>query len=388
MAALDQLGQLAEEEGHQQRRDVGAVDVGVGHDDDLVVAQIVRAPVLAGAAAQSRDQVGQLLVAGELVGGGGRDIQDLAAQWQDRLGFAVARLLGRAAGRIALDDEDLGAVAGVARAVGELARQPELPGRRLAADLLFRLAAREPLLGAAGQVLEHGRGRGRMAAQPQLETVAHRILDQSRGFGRDQPLLGLALELRLAQEQGQQHAGAAGSVVRRHRTRAPEADPVGMGAQALQQGGAQASLMGAAQGRGHGVAVPAGVGLLVDRPGDRPFHAGTLIERCFAGERLVDHQLAAIQQRLEEVGESLREMEVLLGRHGRAGIQQGRVAAPANLDAAKQIGLAARHAMQRLGPELGRGSEDLRVRHEAHVVPRRFGAAPAGSSGPSGTPRE
>ena len=40
VAALDQLGHLAVEEGEQQRADVGAVHVGIGHDDDAVVAQL------------------------------------------------------------------------------------------------------------------------------------------------------------------------------------------------------------------------------------------------------------------------------------------------------------------------------------------------------------
>ena len=38
---LDQFGHLAVEEGQQQGADVGAVDVGVGHDDDAVVTQLV-----------------------------------------------------------------------------------------------------------------------------------------------------------------------------------------------------------------------------------------------------------------------------------------------------------------------------------------------------------
>ena len=37
---LDEFGHLAEEESQQQRADVAAVDVGVGHDDDLLVAQL------------------------------------------------------------------------------------------------------------------------------------------------------------------------------------------------------------------------------------------------------------------------------------------------------------------------------------------------------------
>ena len=62
VAALDQLRHLAEEEGQQQRADMGAVDVGVGHDDDLVVAQLVDVElVLADAGAQRGDQRADLL---------------------------------------------------------------------------------------------------------------------------------------------------------------------------------------------------------------------------------------------------------------------------------------------------------------------------------------
>ena len=39
--ALDQLGHLPVEEREQQRADVRAVDVRVGHDDDAVIAQLV-----------------------------------------------------------------------------------------------------------------------------------------------------------------------------------------------------------------------------------------------------------------------------------------------------------------------------------------------------------
>ena len=46
---------------------MGAVDVGVGHDDDLVVAQIVVAVARAGAAAERLHEIGELLVLRELV---------------------------------------------------------------------------------------------------------------------------------------------------------------------------------------------------------------------------------------------------------------------------------------------------------------------------------
>ena len=75
-----------------------AVDIGVGHDDDLLVAQILFVEMRAGAAAERLDQIGELRVLRQLVLAGGGDVQNFAAQRQHGLRAAVARLLGRAAG--------------------------------------------------------------------------------------------------------------------------------------------------------------------------------------------------------------------------------------------------------------------------------------------------
>src|SRR3546814_2133311 len=56
MPVLDDLGHLAIEEGEQQRADVRAVDVGVGHDDDLVIAQFCKVEFVADAGAERLDQ--------------------------------------------------------------------------------------------------------------------------------------------------------------------------------------------------------------------------------------------------------------------------------------------------------------------------------------------
>ena len=94
VAALDQLRHLPVEEREQQRADVRAVDVRVGHDDDAVIAQLVGVVlVLAEAGAERRDQRDDLLRAHELVEARALDVEDLAAQRQDRLELAVAALL-------------------------------------------------------------------------------------------------------------------------------------------------------------------------------------------------------------------------------------------------------------------------------------------------------
>jgi hypothetical protein len=85
-----------------------AVDVGVGHNDDPVVTQRVGIAVLAAAAAEREDEVGDLGVGADLVVAGAGDVQNFAADRQDRLGLAVARVLGAAAGAVAFDDKQLG----------------------------------------------------------------------------------------------------------------------------------------------------------------------------------------------------------------------------------------------------------------------------------------
>src|SRR3546814_11625667 len=89
MAALDQLRHLPEEEGEQERADVAAVHIGVGHDDDLVVAQLIDVELVAtDAGAERRYQSTDLLRRQHLVEARPPDIQDFAAQ---QLGGASGR---------------------------------------------------------------------------------------------------------------------------------------------------------------------------------------------------------------------------------------------------------------------------------------------------------
>jgi hypothetical protein len=109
VAALHELAHLPVEEREQQRADVAAVDVGVGHQDDLVVARLLGVElILADAGAEGGDQRRDLLRRQHLVEAGLLDVQDLAAQGQDGLGATVAAALGRATGRVTLDDVQLG----------------------------------------------------------------------------------------------------------------------------------------------------------------------------------------------------------------------------------------------------------------------------------------
>ena len=147
------------------------VDIGVGHDDDAAITQIIQLEILARAHAQRQREVRQLLIGAELFGAGAGDVQDLAAEREHRLGLAVARLLGRAAGRIPLDEEQFGQVCVPCRAVRQLAGKAQPAGRRLAGHLALLLAALA-LLGALDGSIQQEVGPCGVGGEPLLEPVA------------------------------------------------------------------------------------------------------------------------------------------------------------------------------------------------------------------------
>src|SRR5205823_1416765 len=105
--AVDDLAHLTIEEGEQQRADVRAVDVGIRHDDDLVVAQLVGIELVADPGPERRDQRADFLAGQHLVHARALDVEDFAAQRQHRLERAIAALLGGPTGAVALADEQL-----------------------------------------------------------------------------------------------------------------------------------------------------------------------------------------------------------------------------------------------------------------------------------------
>ena len=121
--ARDHVVHLPVEEGQEQGADVAAVDVGVRHQDDLVVAQFVDAELVVDAGPDGGDHRRDLHRGEHLVEAGLLDVQDLAAQGKDRLVAAVAPLLGGAACRISFYDVEFAELRIALLAVGQLPRQ-------------------------------------------------------------------------------------------------------------------------------------------------------------------------------------------------------------------------------------------------------------------------
>ena len=98
MAGGDELIHLPVEEAQQQRADVAAVHIGVGHDDDLVVAELGDVLIDADAGADGLDHGLDFGVVEDFVFARFVSVDDLAAEWKDGLELAEAASFGAAAG--------------------------------------------------------------------------------------------------------------------------------------------------------------------------------------------------------------------------------------------------------------------------------------------------
>ena len=185
------------------------VGVRVRQDDDAPVAQACELEVLAQAAAERRHQVRQLLVLEHLRERCALGVEHLPAQRQDCLAAAIAPLLGRPAGRIAFDDEQLAVGEPGRRAVAELAGQREPSGRRgLSRHFLLRRAARFPRPCRQDHARDDRLGDAGVRVHPVLERRTKLRVDRRHHLRVVQPILRLSLKLWLGDEDAQ-HARRA-----------------------------------------------------------------------------------------------------------------------------------------------------------------------------------
>src|SRR5207253_3769433 len=112
---------------------------------------------------------------------------------------AAASLLGRAAGRIALADEQLRGRGIVDRAVGELAGKRHALERRLAPRQLARLPGGLPGARGRDRLLDDLLRVGRVLFHELAEPRVHRRLDEAGDRRVPELRLRLALELRVLQ---------------------------------------------------------------------------------------------------------------------------------------------------------------------------------------------
>ncbi len=172
-----------------------AVDVGVGHQDDAVVAQLVRVVLVAADAGTERgDQRADLVGGQHAVEAGAFHVEDLAAQRQHRLVLAVAALLGRATCRVTLDDEQFRQCRILFLAVGQLAGQACDVQRTLAAGEVARLARRFARTRGIDDLAGDGLGFVRVLLQELLQARTEGVFHRRAHIRTDQLFLGLRRE--------------------------------------------------------------------------------------------------------------------------------------------------------------------------------------------------
>src|SRR6266540_1834274 len=202
VAALDQLRHLPVQERQDQRTDVRTVHVGVGHDDHAVVSELRDVELVAEAGAQRRDHRLDLVVRENLVDPVLLAVDDLAAERQNRLVRPVAAHLRRAAGGVTLDDEELGGLRILDRAVGELARQRRRLKRALSPRQLTRLARREPRAHRGDTLVDDLPRIGRIFLEELRDLLIDNLLDDAAHPRVAELRLRLPFELRVLQLHG------------------------------------------------------------------------------------------------------------------------------------------------------------------------------------------
>ena len=154
------------------------------------------------------DQRADLVRGQHLVKPRALDIEDFPAQRQDRLVLARAALLGGAARRVALHDEDFGFGRVAFLTIGELAGQGRDIERAFAAGELARFPRRLARGGGLDD-LHHDRLRVlRVFLKPFGQLFPDQAFHHGADLGGDQLVLGLAGEFRI-RHLHREHAGQA-----------------------------------------------------------------------------------------------------------------------------------------------------------------------------------
>ena len=123
MSLPDQFRHETIHEGQHQRINMRAVDIGIGHDNDFVVAELADIKVIMHAAAESRDHRADFFIGVNSFFSCLFDIENLAAQRKNRLRCTASRGFRGASRGISLDQKDFTFLRILVRTVCQLSGQ-------------------------------------------------------------------------------------------------------------------------------------------------------------------------------------------------------------------------------------------------------------------------
>src|SRR5262249_26273020 len=141
-------------------------------------------------------------------------------------------------------------------------------------------------------------------------------------------------------------------------------DELAIGFEASAEGAAQTLLVSPALVGRNGIAIGMAEAVFLRAPVDRPLDPAIAAKLRLAEERLRRDGCAPVDGRRQEIAEAAREVQLLLLRDI-GGARYRLVADPADLDAAKEVGLGAGEAIDLRRLEARAVAEDLRVRMKA-----------------------
>ncbi len=213
IAVFNQGTHIAEEEGQQQRSDMGTVHVRIGHNDHFMVAQLLDVELVTDTGTQGHDQGVQLIVAIDFIGPGLLHVQHLTPHGQNRLEPGISALDGRACSGVTLDDVDFTEAGVPLVAVLQLVRHLTGFQTGLTADGFSGLSGGFTSPVGHHGLFQDGLGSGRMLLEIGGQLIRHHLIYQSADIGIAELGLGLALELGIGELDGDDGGDALPAVL-------------------------------------------------------------------------------------------------------------------------------------------------------------------------------
>ena len=199
VAALDEFLHVPKEERQQQRADVRTVDVGVGHQDDLAVADFARIEVVfRNAGAQRRDHATNFFVGQHLVVAGFFHVENFTFERQNGLEAAVAPLLGGATCGFSLDQIKLATFRITLGTIRQLAGKASAIQHAFAASQIASLAGSFTRARRVDGFVDHLAGYSCVLLKERTEFFVDERLHNACDIGI-QLAFGLTFKLRLRQ---------------------------------------------------------------------------------------------------------------------------------------------------------------------------------------------
>ncbi len=202
IALLNEGAHKAEEEGQKQCPDMASVHVGIRHNDDFMIPELIGVELLPDARPQGGDDGLELVVSIDLVRPGLFHIQHLSPKGQDGLEAGVPPLGGGASGGVALDDIELSQLRVILVAVPELVGHGGAAQGRLAADGFPGLLGGLPGPGGGEGLVQNHPSHLGVFLQEGVQLLRHDVVYQSADFAVTQLGLGLALKLGVGELHG------------------------------------------------------------------------------------------------------------------------------------------------------------------------------------------